>query len=129
MIGTTGERMLRVAAASADSWNAWFSWYGNRPSGIAPLRERVDAACLEVGRDPSTLERTVAVLLQLENGRAARRGGSEEEAPPLTGSPDELAAHLGDFAAEGIAHVQLVLDPITVRSIEHLAPMLDTLHR
>ena len=32
------------------------------PNGVPPLRERVDEACAEVGRDPATLERTVSVL-------------------------------------------------------------------
>lgn len=129
MVGTTGERMLRIAAAHADSWNAWFSWYGNRASGIPALRERVDAACREVGREPATLERTVAVLVQLERGEVTRRGGPEEDAPPLSGTPDELAAELRAFAAEGISHVQLVLHPITVESIERLTPMLEALDR
>jgi probable F420-dependent oxidoreductase len=129
MVGTIGERMLRIAAAHADSWNAWFSWFGNRPSGIPALRERVDAACREVGRDPATLERTVAVQVRLEGDEMARRGGPEEQAPPLTGTPDELAAELRAFAAEGISHVQLVLDPITVGSIERLAPLLEALDR
>jgi hypothetical protein len=38
-----------------------------------------------------------------------------------------MAAVLRDFASEGISHVQLVIDPITVESIERLAPVLDAL--
>jgi probable F420-dependent oxidoreductase len=129
MVGTVGERMLRLAAAHADSWNAWFAWFGNRPEGIVPMRERVDAACRAVGRDPSTLERTVAVLVQTGQGEIAPRGGPEEQAPPLRGSPEALADHLRAFAAEGISHVQLVVDPSTARSIERLAPMLEALDR
>src|SRR5438105_300941 len=52
MIGTTGLRMLRLAAAHADPWNAWFTKFGNQPEGVAALREEVDAACVPVGRDP-----------------------------------------------------------------------------
>jgi probable F420-dependent oxidoreductase len=129
MIGTTGSRMLRLAAAHADSWNAWFSWFGNRPEGLAALRERVDAACASVGRDPATLERTVAVLVQVEIGEVARRGGPEETVPPVRGSPEEMAEALRAFAAEGISHVQLVVDPITISSIERLGPLLEELHR
>ena len=129
MIGTTGARMLRLAAAHADAWNAWFTCYGNRPEGIAGLREEVDAACLSVGRDPATLERTAAVLVQVEDGEVARRGGPQEKAPPLRGSTEELAGALQSFAAEGIRHVQLVVDPITVGSIEWLGPLLERLGR
>ncbi len=38
-----------------------------------------------------------------------------------------LAANLREYAAMGVGHVQLVLDPITVGSIEALAPMLERL--
>src|SRR4029450_692740 len=47
MIGTTGPRMLGLAARHAEAWNAWFTSFGNRPEGIAALRERVDVACAE----------------------------------------------------------------------------------
>ena len=129
MVGTTGPRMLRLAAQHADAWNAWFTRFGNRPEGIAAIREKVDAACAAVGRDPATLARTVAVLVQLEGQDVARRGGRQEKVPPLRGSSQELADQLRGFAAEGISHVQLVVDPITVRSIERLAPVLHALSR
>jgi probable F420-dependent oxidoreductase len=129
MIGSTGPRMLRLAAAYADSWNTWFSWYGNRPEGIPALREKVDQACAAAGRDPATLERTVAVLVQVEGGEIPPRGGPQEKAPPIRGSAEEMADALRAFAAEGIAHVQLVVDPITVSSIERLGPVLEELDR
>jgi alkanesulfonate monooxygenase SsuD/methylene tetrahydromethanopterin reductase-like flavin-dependent oxidoreductase (luciferase family) len=129
MVGTMGERMLRLAAAHADSWNAWFRWYGNTPAGIAPVREAVDAACAAVGRDPATLERTVAVLVQVGEGEVAARGGAQASAPPMRGSPDELAASLEALGSEGISHVQLVVDPITVPSIEGLGAVLEALDR
>ena len=129
MVGTKGPRMLRLAAAHADVWNAWYTWYGNRPEGIGPVRDKVDQACAAEGRDPGTLERTVAVLVQIEEGGVPSRGGREPKVPPLTGSPQELAGELRSFAAEGISHVQLVLDPITLRSIEGLGAVLQELDR
>jgi probable F420-dependent oxidoreductase len=129
MLGTVGPRMLRLAAAHADAWNTWFTWYGNRPEGLPRLQERVDMACVGVGRDPATLERTAAVLVQVGEGDVARRGGTEARVRPLRGSPEDLAAVLRAFALEGIAHVQLVVDPITVASIERLAPVLENLDR
>jgi len=129
MIGTTGPRMLRLAAAHADGWNAWFSWYGNTPEGVAALREKVDEACAAEGRDPATLDRTVAVLVQVGEGELLRRSGRYETPPPLRGSAEEMAAALRRFASEGISHVQLVVDPITIESIESLAGMLEALDR
>ncbi|MDA8238086.1 MAG: LLM class flavin-dependent oxidoreductase [Chloroflexi bacterium] len=130
MIGSSGPRMLAIAAPHVDAWNAWFDAFGNRPAGIAPLRERVDAAARAAGRDPAAIERTVAVLVRLPGGRGRVQGGAANDpVPPVEGSPAEIAATLRAFAAEGIAHVQLVVDPITLASIEALAPVLADLDR
>jgi hypothetical protein len=49
--------------------------------------------------------------------------------PPLEGSTSELAARFREYAALGLAEVQLVVDPITIESIEALAPVLAELDR
>ena len=46
-----------------------------------------------------------------------------------TGSPEAIAATLAGFADEGIAHVQLVIDPITPAGVMSLAPVLEALDR
>jgi probable F420-dependent oxidoreductase len=125
MIGTVGSRMLRIAAAHADAWNAWFTWYGNRVETLRGVLEKVDEACAAVGRDPATLERSVAVLVQMEAEPVHRRSGSLDPVTPVR--PDGLADHLRALAAEGISHAQLVVDPITASSIESLAGTLAAL--
>jgi hypothetical protein len=42
----------------------------------------------------------------------------------VTGSAEDVAAHLRAMAAAGATHLQLVLDPITEASLEALAPAL-----
>lgn len=122
MVGTLGERMMRLAAEHADAWNAWFTWYGNGLDGLHELLAKVDAACGQVGREPATLERTVAVLVQVETGEVAVRGGRQRKVAAI---PSEgLTETLHAYAGAGIAHVQLVVDPITVRSIEKLGEVL-----
>jgi alkanesulfonate monooxygenase SsuD/methylene tetrahydromethanopterin reductase-like flavin-dependent oxidoreductase (luciferase family) len=128
MIGSTGPRMLRIALPHVDAWNAWYAAFGNRPEGIAPLQARVDGACLATGRDPTSLERTVAVLVQLSTG-AGRLSGETWTVPPLIGPPAAIAAGLRAYARQRIGHVQLVLDPITVGSIEALGRVLESLDR
>jgi alkanesulfonate monooxygenase SsuD/methylene tetrahydromethanopterin reductase-like flavin-dependent oxidoreductase (luciferase family) len=127
LLGSNGERMVRIAAPHVQAWNSWYSSYGNRPEGIAPLRDLVDAACRDVGRDPATLERTVAVHVRLTGGSGRDQAYSSAAVEPLVGSSEELAGALRAFAAEGISHVQLVLDPITHGSIEEFAPVLELL--
>lgn len=130
LIGSIGDRMLALAARHADLWNAYFSHTKNRPEGVPPLRAKVDAACRAAGRDPASLGRTVAVLVDMAPGRrAAPPLPAHWTFPPLTGCPDELADGLRAYAREGVSHVQLWLEPNTVESVEAFAPALERLDR
>lgn len=127
MIGSWRPRMLAATIAHVGSWNAWWTDFGNAPAGLAPLHDAVDRACEAAGRDPATVERTVAVLAA-PLGEAARAGlGHRAGVTPLGGSATRLADELAAFAAARIAHVQLVLDPITVESIAALEPVVRAL--
>jgi len=128
MIGSLGARMLRVTLPHVDAWNAWYAWFGNSVDGYRLLRDQVDAACREVGRDPAEVERTVALLVSFPGAGGRLMGDAgQEQVEPIRSLPAELATALRAFAAEGIAQVQLVLDPITVESIAALAPALELL--
>jgi len=130
LIGSNGPRMLRIALPHAAAWNSWYTDFGNAPEGIAELRDRVDEAARDVGRAPAEIERTVAVLVQLD-GAVGRTSGDDQEGTttPVSGPPEAIAEHLRAFAAEGITHVQLVVDPITVGSVEALGAVLELLDR
>jgi probable F420-dependent oxidoreductase len=119
-----GERMLRLTAEHADQWNAFVVWGRSWPDAVPPLREAVDAACAAVGRDPATLERTIAPLVSLP---AAGAGPTRPEEEPLVGSPEELAEAFRGFAREGVTHLQLLLNPNTEAGLEALAPALELL--
>ena len=125
MVGSAGERMLDITMPYVQSWNAWYAWFGNRPQNLAPWMAKVDDACRRVGRDPQTVERTCAVYVGLTGGKGRNVLATvDEDVPPLTGSTAELATAMRQYAAAGISHVQLVLDPITVEAIEEFAPVL-----
>ena len=125
MIGSIGPRMLRMTMPHADSWNAWYNDTGNESAGVARLRRLVDDACRDVGRDPAAVERTVAALVRLPGGAGRLQGSTtQDDIRPLDSDPAALADALRAFAREGIAHVQLVLDPITRESIETVAQVL-----
>jgi alkanesulfonate monooxygenase SsuD/methylene tetrahydromethanopterin reductase-like flavin-dependent oxidoreductase (luciferase family) len=130
LIGSSGARMLALVARYADLWNAYFPSTKNRPAGVAPLRDRVDAACLDAGRDPATLGRTVAVFVDMAPGRvAAPPAPAHWAVSPLTGPPERLAEELRAYAREGIGHVQLWLEPNSLESLEAFAPVLELLDR
>jgi probable F420-dependent oxidoreductase len=132
LIGSNGERMLRIAVPHVEAWNTWYTDTLNSPAGVAPLRDVVDAACRDVGRDPAQIARTVAVHVRLSGGRGRTMGGDSsttERIRPLEGDPDAMAAELRAYAAAGIAEAQLVLDPIDRPSIERFAAVLAILDR
>jgi alkanesulfonate monooxygenase SsuD/methylene tetrahydromethanopterin reductase-like flavin-dependent oxidoreductase (luciferase family) len=126
LIGSSGPRMLRITMPHVQQWNAWYWWFGNSPARIAEQWELVDAACQDVGRDPSEIERTVAAYVELP-GAQGKRDFDRDTAPPISGEPEVIAAVLRDFAAAGISHVQLVIDPVTPAGVEALAPILEAL--
>ena len=122
LIGTKGERMLRLTAEHADLWNGcWF----RDPSEVAVPRALVDAACQTVGRDPKTLGRTGGIRLDLP-GRTGKGAGTPA---PMIDSPEQAADILRAYAAEGLSHLQVWLDPRTVSSIEQFGRTLDVLDR
>ncbi len=122
LIGSVSPRMLCLAARHADQWNGWIP-DRSRVEEVAPLRSLVDEACEEVGRDPATLERTLTVSVNPTERRGSADTGT------LTGSPEMLAEALRAFAQEGISHIQIAFQPMTLASIEAFAPTLELLDR
>lgn len=130
LIGSNGPRMLRMTMPYAAAWNSWFDGFGNVPSGVPALRAVVDEACRDVGRDPATVARTVALQVRLPGGTGRIQGADRKsDHPMLEGPPAEIAAVLRAYAAEGIDHVMLVLDPITLGSIREIGAVLTELDR
>ena len=90
----------------------------------------IDEAALEVGRDPSEIGRTTALFWQFSGGGGRRQGDTDRHtADPRTGTPEELAEALRSYELLGADHVQLVLDPITIESVEQAARALDLFRR
>ncbi len=119
MIGSIGSRVLAATLPHVDMWNTWHAWFGNNPDGFIDLNATIDDAALAVGRDPSEIGRTAALYWQFEGGAGRKQGDTKRhKADPQAGSPEDLAVALRTYAAVGVQHVQLVLDPITIRSIE-----------
>jgi alkanesulfonate monooxygenase SsuD/methylene tetrahydromethanopterin reductase-like flavin-dependent oxidoreductase (luciferase family) len=130
MIGARPERRraLRLAAQYADYWNLFGI---DHPDGIAPARQAMDAACVRLGRDPTTLARTVSVLIDLP-GLPRAPDGSEwaglwSSFPRVTGTPAELAELLRAVADQGVDHVQVALEPSTMAGIDAFTPVLELL--
>ncbi len=133
IVGTRGQRLLRLTAEGADGWNAWLVNAQPGSSALAAARPalvELDAACRAVGRDPATLDRSVTIAIDTTGATVAAHafpppGGYA----PLVGDPAMLARQLAAFAAEGIDQLQLALVPCTLATIAALAPVLEELDR
>jgi alkanesulfonate monooxygenase SsuD/methylene tetrahydromethanopterin reductase-like flavin-dependent oxidoreductase (luciferase family) len=125
MVGSMGERMLAITLPHVDAWNAWFTWFGNSVEGYRTLRDRIDAACTAAGRDPAAVERTVALFVAFPGAQGRQLGDlTRPDTSAIPHDPATLSRTLRAFAAEGIGHVQLVLDPITTETVAALEPTL-----
>jgi alkanesulfonate monooxygenase SsuD/methylene tetrahydromethanopterin reductase-like flavin-dependent oxidoreductase (luciferase family) len=130
MVGSIGPRMLEITLPHVEQWNVWYRQSENSPAGLEPILRDVEEACRRVGRDPATLEKTSAVLVRMPGGGGRVMGDPElGAAPPLEGDVATIARGLHAYAELGLAEVQLVVDPITVGSIQALAPVLAALDR
>ena len=118
MVGTKGPKMLRLTAKYCDIWNVYWTSTNNTPDGVPPLRELVDEACVEVGRDPAD-----------PWWNTLPTGHDYKPLEPLVGEPAEIAEGLSAYRAEGIAHVQVSIDNISTGAIERFAPALELLRK
>lgn len=119
MLGSNSPRMLSIGLPLVDSWNVWWSTYGNSIDGFAEAKAGVDAATPE-GR---SVEATAAVLVTMTAGRGRLMGERYDDRVAVV-TPDDLADHVRGLADVGATHLQLVLDPITAESIETVGSVL-----
>ncbi len=99
LVGTSGPRMSRIVARTAQEWNVW-----GTPETVATASVVMNRACESEGRDPGTLRRsTQALVFIVDDADVAakiRSGAPADRA--LVGSPTELADRISEYAASGI---------------------------
>ena len=118
MLGSVSPRMMRIGLPHVDAWNVWWTDYGNSVEGFAAVHARVRDAAAEAGRTPGDVEATAAVLVRLSGATGRHVGESYDEHTVRAVSVAALVEHLHAMVDAGAEHLQLVLDPITVDTIE-----------
>jgi probable F420-dependent oxidoreductase len=114
-------RMLQLAARYADAWNnAWHV----EPTAMKECYDEFKKACAIVGRDATAVELTVGTAVKLLSA-----GEKAEETKAISGSPEAIARRLESFAREGATHVIVLLEPLTMESIEQFGHIVELLHR
>jgi len=136
-IGGGRPRMLRLVARWADVYNCDFKVAARE---VSEAFAALDAACAEVGRDPTTIERTaalrVAILTPDEARARGRAPGARLEPFELTGwrrsavagTPEELVAILQAFEAAGTQHLTCFITmPTGLAGVQRFEPVLRAL--
>ena len=117
LLAAFAPRMMRLTAQYADMWTT--DWLGP----ISKVREdiaKLHAACADVGRDPSTLAVTGGVTIGYpELGTLPK--WMEMPDSYITGSTDDVATRLNEYASEGVDHVLTNLYPFTPEAIARYA--------
>ncbi|MEA2000766.1 MAG: LLM class flavin-dependent oxidoreductase, partial [Actinomycetota bacterium] len=131
-IAAGGPKMLQLVARYADAWN-WWGWdetieqVGDR---LKPIIELLAQACDAADRDPSTLGRTFdlyTVVPEGFSGEAARMDGLDME-HPVTGTSEEIAAHILSVGALGFEEVRCDVYPKTIAAVEAMQPVVEIVH-
>lgn len=120
LVGTTGPRMMRLAARYADIWDTNFHKWDALPD----LQSALNSACAEVGRDPATIERSASITVSFTGSKNVFGMSAQ-----LSGTPAEVAAGLRAYAAAGFSQVVVWLTPNTLASLNDFAPVLELLDR
>jgi probable F420-dependent oxidoreductase len=102
-------KMLRLTAKYADAWNT--AWH-TETEQVQERYERFKNACGEVGRDASEVALTVGASVNLAPD--AEKG---DETKAITGSEQEIAHRLKQFAEQGAEHVIVGLEPLNPETI------------
>jgi alkanesulfonate monooxygenase SsuD/methylene tetrahydromethanopterin reductase-like flavin-dependent oxidoreductase (luciferase family) len=121
MIGSSRERMHRLAARHGDIWNAAF--YGVPTERWANRRAQFVEACETEGRDLATLPITVGLSVDAEPGA---------ELDPREAIPADRSALLDAFdqwQAEGVSHLQIGLDSETTETFDLVIQAISDWHR
>jgi len=125
MVGSIGPRVLRATLPHVDMWNTWHAWYGNTVDGLRSVVVDVERAATDAGRRPGEVEMTAAIMVQMPGGTGRNHGSpGRPTSVAIAGPPAHLAEQIAAFSSIGVGHVQLVVDPITVASIEALGDVL-----
>lgn len=119
MLGGHGPRTMRLAAKHADIWSS-AAMDDSRPEWFAPMFDRVEKACAEVGRDPATLERSIGVTIEAT-------GEPTAEGWKITGPVPKIAESLAEFEEIGATRVELMVEPNNEDGVDTAEAVLNLL--
>jgi alkanesulfonate monooxygenase SsuD/methylene tetrahydromethanopterin reductase-like flavin-dependent oxidoreductase (luciferase family) len=118
LVAAFGPRMLQLTARHADAWNT--AWYGAPDERLRKNMETFDGAIASERRDASSVQRTVGMIVNDPNVEGLWDPPDEEDAS-FSGSVEELADAIDAYEASGIDHLIVLLQPLTMASLDRLS--------
>ncbi|ADB29401.1 Luciferase-like monooxygenase [Kribbella flavida DSM 17836] len=115
LVAALRPRMLDLTAQWADAWNT--AWFGAVDEKVRERLDDFDAALERNQRPAGEVATTVGVTVRDPDQPAIPDGASNA----LAGTVEELAEALTEYAALGVDHLVVGLEPMTPRSVERLA--------
>ena len=125
MIGAGKPRTIALAARHADVWS-YFVRERSEPAEFAPLVQALESACAEIGRDPSSIGRSVGIIVEPTTATGSEAIGF---GVPVRGSPSQVADALQAFTEVGVTQVECMLWPTDMATLEAMGPVLELLDR
>jgi alkanesulfonate monooxygenase SsuD/methylene tetrahydromethanopterin reductase-like flavin-dependent oxidoreductase (luciferase family) len=120
LIGGNGPRGQRAAARHADIYSCYVEERAHVDE-VTPWLASLDTICAEIERDPSTLGRSVGVVVLPLEPAGVR-------ASAISGSAEEIAEAVRSFRDGGFTRLEIMLSPGAVAALEALAPVVEWLH-
>lgn len=120
LVGGGGEkRTLKIVAKHAHQWNVWAT-----PEIFAQKLAILNQHCADVGRDPATIQKTIAALLFLTEDKAVadKLRASELPRPSIIGNAQEVADQVNAYAALGVD--EIIIPGFTFPNSGAAEPML-----
>jgi len=115
LVAAKRPRMLALTARWADAWNT--AWFGRPNDRLATQLAKLDAALDAAGRPRDAIIRTVGIEVRDPDQPPV----PEPSAHAIAGDTDDLVDALRAYAALGVDHLVVGLEPISVHSVERLA--------
>lgn len=123
LLGGHGPRTMALAAKYGDTWSA-FTTSSSQPEAFIQLLGDLEQACAAVGRDYSTLGKSIGVVVAAPGREPTGLLAGYE---PIRGTVEEIAQTLARFESMGCTRVELLAAGDQLETIESLAPVLEQL--
>jgi alkanesulfonate monooxygenase SsuD/methylene tetrahydromethanopterin reductase-like flavin-dependent oxidoreductase (luciferase family) len=124
LLAAHGSRGYRHAARLADIWSCYQLESGDAAE-LGPRIRALEAACLEVGRDPETIGRSAGIIvapLARDDEVVTTMYGRA-----ITGPAERIATSVRALGQAGFTQVELWPEPMTGDALDAMAPVVGML--